>query len=266
MTQNRPPTPSGPGPEESLSARFAGRTSSEPEHVQHGLNHEQNASEAESATVAGDATGDASDQSGEAGMSQTGASGMDDEDRPEPAGGEARAEEGVSEEHGVAGQAAVADGRSREELIAALAAAEAARDEYLEDLRRTQAEFQNFRKRTMREGALQREQGMIEVLSRLIDVVDDFELAVLAADSATEVSTLHKGIEMVYSKLVEVLKAFGLEKIGQENVPFDPQRHDAVQRVEDGEHRGEPVVAEVLRPGYLVAGRVLRPAMVKVVT
>lgn len=255
MTQNRPPTPPGPAPEESLSARFAGRTPDELEHVEH-VEHVQHGFEDQPGTVsetehtneAGGFAGEAPDQTGPA---------ADEEVQAEPL--RAEADDGAAEHP-------VEDERSQEDLVAALKAAEAVRDEYLEDLRRTQAEFQNFRKRTMREGVLQREQGMIEVLSRLIDVVDDFELAVLAADSAREVGSLRKGIEMVYGKFVEVLQSFGLEKIGQEGVPFDPQQHDAVQRVEDGEERGEPVVAEVLRPGYLVGGRVLRPAMVKVVT
>ncbi|MFN2557870.1 MAG: nucleotide exchange factor GrpE [Nitriliruptorales bacterium] len=254
MTQNRPPTPPGPAPDESLSARFAAGT---PEAHEHEVENQPSASGSEKSNEAGGVSGKRTEHAGPP---------LDEPVQPEPAaGGEARpkiAPEGNDSTE----QPAVEDARSREELIAALKSAEAARDEYLEDLRRTQAEFQNFRKRTMREGALQREQGMIEVLSRLMDVVDDFELAVLAVDSATEVATLHKGIEMVYAKFVEVLKSFGLEKIGQEGVPFDPQRHDAVQRVEDGEHRGEPIVVEVLRPGYLVGGRVLRPAMVKVVT
>ncbi|MDQ3931378.1 MAG: nucleotide exchange factor GrpE [Actinomycetota bacterium] len=245
MTQDGPPIPSGPGPtpDESLSARFAGRAPD-----QGFEDPARTMSEVGSASEVEDVPAEAPEQR---------ASTPEDEAYVAP---------GAEQAGDPAGQPTVEDARSREELLAALQAAEAARDEYLEDLRRTQAEFQNFRKRTMREGALQREQGTIDVLSRLIDVVDDFELAVLAAASASEVGSLRKGVEMVYGKFVEALQAFGLEKIGQEGVPFDPQRHDAVQHVQDGEERGEPVVAEVLRPGYLVGGRVLRPAMVKVVT
>lgn len=243
MTQNRPPTPHGPTPDESLSSRFTGQAPDE-------------AFEDPAGTVAErGSTGGDEDVTAEA--PEHAAAPSDDEIHMAP---------GDEQALDSAAQSTAEDARSREELLIALVAAEAARDEYLEDLRRTQAEFQNFRKRTMRDGALQREQGTIEVLSRVIDVVDDFELAVLAADSASEVASLRKGVEMVYGKLVEVLQTFGLEKIGQEGVPFDPQCHDAVQRVEDGEEHGEPIVAQVLRPGYLAGGRVLRPAMVKVVT
>jgi molecular chaperone GrpE len=156
-----------------------------------------------------------------------------------------------------------ADERGRDELLEALAEAEASRDEYLDSLRRTQAEFQNYRKRAMREGTEERDRGVSDVLAALLDVVDEFELAVLAADSS-DPDSLRKGVEMVYGKLVDVLRSFGLEKIGQEGVPFDPELHDAVQQVEGEGDREEPVVVEVLRPGYTVGHRVLRAAMVKV--
>lgn len=165
---------------------------------------------------------------------------------------------------------ATGDSRSREELLAALDEAERERDEYLDALRRTQAEFSNYRKRSMREGAEQRQQGIAEVLSRLADVVDDFELAVLAGENAQDVTSLRRGVEMVYGKLLDSLRSFGLERIAEEGVPFDPERHDAVQKAsgeeEGGEPSpdGEPVVVEVLRPGYAVGDRVVRAAMVKV--
>lgn len=160
---------------------------------------------------------------------------------------------------------AAEDTRTREELLEELQAAETARDEYLDDLKRARAEFQNFRKRTMREGAEQRQSGTLEVLGRLIDVLDDFELAVLAAEGEqTEPANLRKGVEMVYGKLVDVCKSFGLEKIGRVGTTFDPELHEAVQQVEADEERDEPVVVEVLRPGYRANGRVLRAAMVKV--
>lgn len=156
------------------------------------------------------------------------------------------------------------DPRSREDLLAALADAEARRDEYLDALQRSQAEFQNYRKRAMREGTTHREAGAADVLARLLDVVDDFELAIVATESAADPERVRKGVEMVYGKLIDALRSFGLEKIGQEGVTFDPELHDAVQQVEgDGEH-DEPVVVEVLRPGYAVGDRVIRAAMVKV--
>jgi molecular chaperone GrpE len=159
--------------------------------------------------------------------------------------------------------------RQNEDLRETLARVEAERDQYLDDLQRARAEFQNYRRRTEREGGQRREQGRADVLRQLLDVLDEFELAVMAADSASDVASVRHGVEMVYGKLIDVLRSFGLEKIGREGVPFDPERHDAVQQVDASEvdvepADGQPVVAEVLRPGYMVGERVIRPAMVKV--
>ncbi|HEX9888833.1 MAG TPA: nucleotide exchange factor GrpE [Nitriliruptorales bacterium] len=157
------------------------------------------------------------------------------------------------------------DPRSREELLEALAVAEFERGEYLKDLQRLQAEFENFRKRTMREGVSQRAAGVVELTGKLLDVLDDFDLALMSVDKTNDVRSLHKGLELVYSKLISTLKGAGLERIDGELVPFDPERHEAVQQVEaeDGPHE-HPIVIDVLRPGYEMQGRVIRAAMVKV--
>ncbi len=211
----------------------------------------------------------------------------------DPVGGKAASDAEPTEETSTA---------SGEQLLVALRRTEAQRDEYLESLQRAQADFANYRRRIMREGTAQREQGAAEVLTKILDVVDDFELAVLAVqathevrgpESATQVAeggsrpesepatqvaeggshgatsvsdanSIRKGVEMVFGKLIDVLRSFGVEKIGQEGVPFDPELHEAVQTVDDGQPREQAVVVEVLRPGYLLNGRVLRAAMVKV--
>ncbi|HEX2027856.1 MAG TPA: nucleotide exchange factor GrpE, partial [Nitriliruptorales bacterium] len=97
------------------------------------------------------------------------------------------------------------DPRTRQQLLADLRAAEADRGEYLDALQRVQADFQNYRKRSMREGALHRDEGVAQVLRRLIDVLDDFQLAVLAAENARDVDSLRKGVELVYGKFVDAL-------------------------------------------------------------
>lgn len=182
----------------------------------------------------------------------------------DPAHEEATAEPASDAGAGTAEEMTADDAASEGTVEERLAAVEAERDEYLDHLRRAQAEFQNYRKRTMREGAAQREQGQVEVLTRIIDVLDDFELAVLAAESASDVAGLRRGVEMVYGKLVDAVRGFGLEKIGLEGVTFDPEKHEAVGSVESEDPLDEPVVVEVMRPGYEANGRVLRPAMVKV--
>ena len=178
-----------------------------------------------------------------------------------PTGGDA--DGGDDRDAAAAGAQEAGAGADVEALAAEVAALTAQRDEYLDALRRVQAEFDNYRKRIMREGAAQRESGSASVVTALLDVIDEFELAVLASGSATDVEGLRRGVELVYGKLVDVLRSFGVSKIDDEGVAFDPETHDAVAYQEGGEG-GEPVVVEVLRPGYRFRDRVLRPAMVKV--
>ena len=146
-----------------------------------------------------------------------------------------------------------------------LAAVTAERDEYLADLQRVQADFDNFRKRVMREGSAQRTAGVTEVITKLLDVLDDFDLAVLSVDRTDDVASLHKGLELVYGKLIDTIRSFGVVRVDDTGVRFDPERHEAVASVDaDGDPHDEPLVIDVLRPGYLLGERVLRAAMVKV--
>lgn len=177
---------------------------------------------------------------------------------PEEAEPEAADEEGPDWE-----ALAEEDPRSGAELLSQLAAAESARDEYLDALQRARAEFDNYRKRMMREASGQREAGKAEVAGALLDVLDDFDRTLEAADASQD-DGLAKGVELVHGKLMDALKGMGLARIDETGVAFDPSRHEAVQQREAEEERDEPVVTEVLRPGYEMAGRVIRAAMVVV--
>jgi molecular chaperone GrpE len=142
---------------------------------------------------------------------------------------------------------------------------EAARGEasqYLDHLRRLQAEFDNYRKRVVKEQSELAELGAMPVARRMLEVLDDFDLALMSADENTDYERFVKGVELVYAKLVDALKAEGLERIAAEGAPFDPAMHEAL--LQTGEGDGDPVVVDVLRPGYTLKGRVLRPAGVKV--
>ncbi len=104
-------------------------------------------------------------------------------------------------------------------------------------------------------------------MRRLLEVLDDFELAVLSskgmpAEDQPDLERFKKGVELVYAKLLDALKAEGLERIHAEGQPFDPELHEALMQTGDGD--GDPVVAEVFRPGYTLKGRVIRPAGVRV--
>ncbi|MCZ7527777.1 MAG: nucleotide exchange factor GrpE [Acidimicrobiia bacterium] len=138
------------------------------------------------------------------------------------------------------------------------------RDEYLDALRRVQADFENYRKRMLREQTALVERATEGLVEQLLPVLDSLELAVRNAEpgESAESDKLLKGVELVFAELLGVLEKAGLRRIDAEDRPFDPNLHEAVMQV-DGEHE-EPVVADVMRTGYELKGRVLRPAMVKV--
>ncbi len=138
----------------------------------------------------------------------------------------------------------------------------AERDEYLAHLQRTQAEFDNYRKRMLRDQTAHLERATAGLIEQLLPVLDAFELALNSAGSDAE--RLRKGVELVYGELLGALEKAGLERIEAHGKPFDPEEHEAVMHVED--ESGEPGVSDVVRSGYRFKGRVLRPAMVKVAT
>jgi molecular chaperone GrpE len=135
----------------------------------------------------------------------------------------------------------------------------AQRDEFREAAQRVQADFENYRKRVLREqteNVARATEGLVE---QLLPVLDSFELALDTLDEQDE--RVRKGIELVYAQLLSALERVGLERIDTDGKPFDPNVHEAVMH-EEGD--GDPVVAETMRGGYRLKGRVLRPAMVKV--
>lgn len=153
---------------------------------------------------------------------------------------------------------------AEEDAIAAdLAKARAEAESYLDDLRRLQADFDNYRKRTLREQTARAASASQALVTRLLPVLDNFELAVSAAEQSRDFDRMLKGVEMVFGELRLALEGEGLVKIEAEGKPFDPERHEAVIAVE--EEDTEPgTVVDIVRAGYELRGKVLRPAMVKV--
>jgi molecular chaperone GrpE len=134
--------------------------------------------------------------------------------------------------------------------------------EYLEHLQRLKAEFDNYRKRVLREQTRAVEFATEPMMLRLLEVLDEFELALVAAEQKPDFHKFVRGVEMVYAKLADILKAEGLERIDAEGSAFDPALHEALFQVDGGD--GEQYVSDVLRTGYTLKGRVIRPAGVKV--
>ncbi len=143
-----------------------------------------------------------------------------------------------------------------------LEASRAEANQYREHLQRLQAEFDNYRKRVLREQTSAVEMAAQPVIRRLLEVLDDFDLALMHAQDRPDFDRFLHGVELVYAKLLDTLRSEGLERMDAEGKPFDPEMHEALMQSGDGE--GDPVVADVLRPGYTLKGRVLRPAGVRV--
>ncbi|HEV2686765.1 MAG TPA: nucleotide exchange factor GrpE [Actinomycetota bacterium] len=149
-----------------------------------------------------------------------------------------------------------------EDAVRALEEARAQAASYLEDLKRLKAEFENYRKRMVREQTVMIERASASIVERLLPILDNFELALMAADRTKDYESMVRGVEMVYGELLEVLKREGLERIDSLHKRFDPELHEAVMHAEgEGD---EIVVLDEMRPGYKLGGRVIRPAMVKV--
>ena len=126
---------------------------------------------------------------------------------------------------------------------------------------RTLADFDNFRKRAEREREEQRRYALSEVLRDFLAINDNIALALQAGGTAEDVK---RGVEMIGKQLRDLLRRYGVEEVAAQGERFDPAIHEAVSRAEDP-HVLEPTVSEVLRRGYRVHERLLRPAMVKVV-
>jgi len=134
--------------------------------------------------------------------------------------------------------------------------------EYRDHLQRLQAEFENYRKRMTRSQERLVDAELQRFVQRLLEVLDEFDLALIAAERQPDFEAFRKGVELVYAKLAETLRAEGLERIEAEGKSFDPNEHEALMQTGDGE--GEPQVAEIFRQGYRLRGTVIRPASVRV--
>ncbi len=136
------------------------------------------------------------------------------------------------------------------------------RDQLLDTLKRLQADFENYKKRVLKQEFEIRERANVGLIAKLLPVLDVMELADKhLSDSSNE----EDGGEKVLQMLKEILEKEGLERVGNVDEAFDPSIHEAVAHsAESDSEVGLPVVAEVYRSGYKFRGKILRPAMVTV--
>ena len=148
-----------------------------------------------------------------------------------------------------------------EQWQAALELAVSQRDEYLDSLRRTQADFQNFKRRNQTARADGYEDGVREALAAILPSIDNLERAIEAGEKAGEQAGVVDGVKMTLNSLLEGLKRFGFEEVPSLGEDFDPELHNAVMR-EAGDTPGK--ILEVFQKGYRVKDKIIRYAMVKV--
>jgi molecular chaperone GrpE len=147
-----------------------------------------------------------------------------------------------------------------EEDLDELRSRAAERDEYLALAQRTQADFENYRKRMTRENAAAKDRGVASVAKELLPALDHLEHALKAAQGHEDVV---KGFALVRDEIVAALTRAGIESFSPEGEPFDPNEHEAMAAHASEDHESGTVM-EVYQRGYRLNGAILRPARVVV--
>jgi molecular chaperone GrpE len=150
-----------------------------------------------------------------------------------------------------------------------LGALAAKRDEYLALAQRTQADFENYRKRVARESVLAQERGVAKLAKELLPAIDNLERAIIeiaVAAGESDQDPLLGGVRLVLSELTAALARVGVESFSPAGETFDPSLHEAVATVPQPPEGGAPSgqVVEVYQPGYRLGESVIRPARVVV--
>jgi len=145
----------------------------------------------------------------------------------------------------------------------ALKDAQTQAEEYLAGWQRARAELINYKKRVERDQSQIYQDAAGRILKRYLEIVDDFELALKNKPTEGEGAKWAEGIELIYRKLLNILENEGVETIDPKGEPFDPNLHEAITSEDSDEHESGQVI-EVLRKGYKLGDRVLRPALVRV--
>jgi molecular chaperone GrpE len=134
-------------------------------------------------------------------------------------------------------------------------------EEYLDLLKRTQADFVNYRRRMNQEQSEARTTARIALLNQLLPVLDDFERALEATPEDLARHPWVQGLFLVARRLALLLEQLGVQQIGKAGEPFDPRRHEALT-LEERADVPEGTILQVARSGYILGDRVIRPAQV----
>jgi len=181
---------------------------------------------------------------------------------PEPSTGQAVPPEAGQVSPADPGSAQPREPKSPEALRAELEQSQAEATKLREQLLRTAADYDNFRKRSRRDIEDAQRKSIERVLLEVLPVGDNLERAVQAAEQGGDAKSVVEGVSMVLRFFEDALNRLGVERVPSVGQAFDPGLHEAVQQVESEQPPGT-VVSE-MTPGYRVQGKLLRPAMVAV--
>ena len=151
-----------------------------------------------------------------------------------------------------------------EELERQVAEKDRIAQEYIAKYRQAASEFEESRLRLRREISKDIERGRREILADLLEVVDNLDRAIEAAERSTSPEALLQGVEMVRRQFLSKLEGLGVRRIESAGVSFDPARHEAVSTVPAARAEDDGRIAGVVRHGYTIGDDVLRPASVAV--
>ena len=131
-------------------------------------------------------------------------------------------------------------------------------ENYLEQLKYLQADFENFKKRVLKEREEFVNTANENLIKELLTILDDFERAICVMKNKDDL----KGMEMIYENYLKILEKFGLKRIGAEGKKFDPYLHEAL--LKENSEKEEGLVLEEFQKGYLLNGKVIRHSKVKI--
>lgn len=134
---------------------------------------------------------------------------------------------------------------------------------YSEGWKRERADFDNYRKRVLRDRDQEKQNLTVEIIKKYLVLHDDLGLALKNAPADQESKQWVDGIALILKKMQTILEAEGIEPINTEKVDFDPQLHEAISHEENSAYKSGQII-EVIKPGYKIDNRVIRPALVRV--
>ncbi len=136
-------------------------------------------------------------------------------------------------------------------------------EEYLDGWQRARAEFANYKKRMEREQAQAYQTAAANIFKRYLDVIDDLERALKNPPEGEEGAAWASGIELIYRKFLSILESEGVTVMETKGHFFDPNLHEAISSEDHDDYEGGQII-DVVKQGYMIGDRVLRPALVRV--